>query len=156
MKICYTLATTDLDGGSRSLLNLLDHCVENSIEPIVVLTRKHNELQRILKDKNINYKIIRHGIDNFDTNIIKTLIKIILNEIAKFRIYYLIKKEKIDILHNNSLVSLIGMKAARMAHIPYICHIRELLKEGLNVKMLSYKDVQKCIKYRIFKDMSDM
>ena len=50
-----------------------------------------------------------------------------------------LKKKNIDLLHNNSVLSLTGMKAAYKLKIPYICHVRELIEDGLEMKMISYK-----------------
>ena len=69
----------------------------------------------------------------------------IINKITIFKLCLFLKKENVDIVHNNSVISLIGMKSAYKACIPYICHIRELIEDGLNVKMVNYKQLDLCL-----------
>lgn len=150
MKVCYTLGTTDLNGGARSLLDLIDYDLKHNVKPYVILNKSHAELEQILISKNVPYKKLYYGTDSIRKKsrfkLLKVLIKIILNKIAYFRLCNFLKKEQIDILHNNSIISLVGMKAACKMHIPYICHIRELIEDGLDVKMISYKQLETCLK----------
>lgn len=141
MKVCYSLATTDMEGGAQSLLDLIKFDLCNNVEPYLILSRHHVELEKKLKDMNVKYKIIFHGTDCLDENKIKLWIKKIVNFISVYRIMHYLKKEKIDILHNNSVLSLVGMKAAYKLQIPYVCHIREVIEEGLLLKMINYDDL---------------
>lgn len=139
MKICYFMATTDLDGGAQSMLDLIRCSLKNEIKPYVIMTKKYPPLCKILNDLGVEYKIIFRGTDCVDKNPFKTIAKIIINSIAVLRTKIYLKKNNIDLLHNNSVISLTGMKAAYKLKIPYICHVRELIEDGLEMKMISYK-----------------
>ena len=56
-------------------------------------------------------------------------LKHLWNQIAIRQIAALIAKERIDIVHNNSLWGYVGAVAARRAHTPYVWHMRELLEQ---------------------------
>ncbi len=58
------------------------------------------------------------------------MFKRIVNRIAARRVSAYIKREKFDLVHNNSLAANVGMIAARQIGIPYICHIREYMSES--------------------------
>lgn len=141
MKVCYTLATTDLEGGAQSLLDLVKYDLKHNIEPMIVLSKKHKELEKILSDLKVKYTVIFHGTDCLDDKRIKTFIKKIINQISVYRIMIYLKKNNVDILHNNSVLSLVGMKAAYKLKIPYVCHIRELIEDDLNKKMIDYDEL---------------
>lgn len=140
MRICYCLATTDMEGGAKSLLDLLKGVKSNdSIEPFVILTKHHLELENELRQMQIKYKIIYHGTDCKTKNKIKQLIKVIVNKISINKIKKFLTSNKIDLLHNNSVLSLVGMIAASELKIPYICHVRESIEDDLNLKMMNYQ-----------------
>lgn len=146
MKVCYVMATTDLNGGARSLLDLIDCDIKNDIDVLVIINKEYKELEEILRNKKIKYKKFLYRPDVVHNNPLKTFLKIIMNKFATIRLCSFLKKEKVDIVHNNSVISLIGMKAAYKANIPYVCHIRELIEDGLNVKMINYKQLYNCLK----------
>ena len=140
MKVCYCVATTDLEGGAKSLLDLLKTVNKNKkIKPYVILTKKHKKLENILNNLNIDYVVIYHGTDCKTKNKVKQLIKVIINKVAKKRIKKFIMDNEIDILHNNSVLSLVGMEAALELKVPYICHVREVIEAGLNLEMINYE-----------------
>lgn len=139
MRVCYCLATTDLEGGAKSLLDLLD-CMRKikKVRIYILLTKHHEGLENKLKHMKINYKVIYHGTDCVTKNKLKQFCKLNLNKLAKVYMKKFFIKNKIDIIHNNSVLSLIAMEAASELKIPYICHVREDIDGGLNLKMLNY------------------
>ena len=64
MKVCYTLGTTDLNGGARSLLDLIDYDLKHNVKPYVILNKSHAELEQILISKNVPYKKLYYGTDS--------------------------------------------------------------------------------------------
>ncbi len=59
---------------------------------------------------------------------IRWALKHLWNQVAIRKIAALIKKERIDIVHNNSLWGYVGAAAARRTHRPYVWHMREMLE----------------------------
>lgn len=133
IKICYITHLPNLNGASRSLLDLLDGLDRNKFKPYVLLNG-HGPIEIELEKRNVNIKIIRYAPSTNSDNIVKNTLKYIfnsgiLNRIIVGKIVEFFRKEKIDIVHNNTLLVSVGMEAARKAHIPYICHIREFVWE---------------------------
>lgn len=60
---------------------------------------------------------------------IRWALKHLWNQVAIREIAALIKKERIDIVHNNSLWGYVGAVAAQRTHNPYVWHMRELLEQ---------------------------
>lgn len=129
MKICYVTHLPNLTGANQSMLDLLRNMDRNEVEPIVLLG-KHGPLEEELKKINVKYKVIRY------TNEIKkghskihSLMKRMINVIALYKICAFLKKEHIEVVHNNSFLVGIGMGAAQKMNIPYICHLRDFIWE---------------------------
>lgn len=138
MKVCYITHASNLTGASQSLLDLLSEINRSDVSPIVLLGR-HGPLEDELKARNVPYKLIWYAHDIRSNNPVKNLAKRIVNRIATLRIRRFLKAENVDLVHNNSFLVRVGMEAAYRARIPYICHNREMVWEGLHVRLLSQK-----------------
>lgn len=129
-------------GAFRSMTKLCQLLHNYEFKPLVVIPY-HADGEELLKKYGIEYVFIRSydwivPID-FQWTLkrrIEYAIKYVLNRIASLRISVLIKKEKIDILHINTLYSYVGAYAAKSAKIPFVWHIRELLEEDQNRRFL--------------------
>ena len=66
---------------------------------------------------------------------IRWALKHLWNQVAVRRIAALIEKERIDIVHNNSLWGYVGAVAAKRTHTPCIWHMREMLERQQRKKM---------------------
>ena len=69
---------------------------------------------------------------------LKWLLKHIYNFISIKQIEHLIQREKIDILHNNTLWGYVGPAAARKTGVPYVWHMRELLEQQQQLRWNQY------------------
>lgn len=147
IKICYITHESNLTGASQSLLDILDALDEEKVEPLVLL-RKNGPLEEELEVRGVNYKVVYYtqSIKEAErSNPVRNLIKRSINAMQEFRIARLLKNEKIDIVHNNSIFAISGMKAAKKAGIPYICHIREVLFDEHILRPISIKALRKCM-----------
>lgn len=139
MKICYIAHESNLTGANRSLMDILSCCKKNQVEPLVIIPKK-GMIEEELNKMKIKYKIIKYK-TCIDSNFIKNKLKIILNYLAIIKIEKILKEENIDIVHNNSLLIDVGIKAAYNLKLPYICHIREFGIEDHNLKFLNQKEL---------------
>ncbi len=98
------------------------------MEPTVLL-RTHGPIEKKLKTLNVTYEVIPYRRSTKPGSVLKGVIKRILNQIAVFRVASYIKRNRFNLVHNNSLLADMGMRAASRVHIPYISHMRELVKE---------------------------
>lgn len=139
IKVCYITHLSNLNGSSRSLLDLIDGLDRDIIKPYAVIN-SHGPIEEELVKRGVVVKRLFYSpstnSDNKFKNIVKkTLNTPLLNKIAVVGLEKFFKKEKIDIIHNNNLLVSAGMEAAKKAKLPYVCHIREFLWEDHHRKL---------------------
>ncbi|MBM7641760.1 glycosyltransferase family 4 protein [Streptococcus loxodontisalivarius] len=136
LRVAFVTHLPNLSGANQSLLDLLAGLQENqTVEPFVLLGRT-GVLEEKLKELNVKYKVIRYGnLIQGDNSKWRTFSKNVLNQFAKFQIAKWLKEESIDLVHNNSYLVGIGMEAAKLAKIPYICHLRDFVWEDHGIKL---------------------
>lgn len=135
MNICYVAHESNLTGANQSLLDILSCTKEYGIKPFVIIPREGPIEQELIKN-NIDYQVVMYRHD-IKSSYIRNLFKIIMNKIAVYKIKRLIKNKEIDILHNNSFLTSVGMIAAYKSKIPYVCHIRDFGKEDHNMEFIN-------------------
>src|SRR5699024_4506757 len=121
--------------------------------PVLIIPHR-GPLEKELKKNNIDYKWITQYywiVDRDKPKTIKDSFKWILkqtiNYIQELRIYYIIKREKINLVHINAITSSNGYLAAKLSKVPLVWHIREFLEEDLirvynGVDSDNYKDIR--------------
>lgn len=147
MKVCYIAHRTNLNGASRSLLDMLDGLDRTRYEPVVLVNSK-GPLLNELKQRNIPYVYAPLVPALNSDNPVLNLVKRTLNFGPLYRLFlagvkHQLKRIGPDIVHNNTLLCTIGMQAAKDLGIPYICHHRELLWEGFHRKLVREKQDRK-------------
>lgn len=144
--ILFITPNSGVDGGSfRSGLKLCELLKKNySINPIMLLREKGEGL-KLVQNIGIQTKFLRYyswvvSIEQKATiiDIIKMNVKQALNLFTEIYIYIMIKRYNIQLVHINSATINVGLKAAKMARIKCIWHVRELLDEDQH--LVVYKD----------------
>lgn len=138
IKICYVTHLPNLTGANQSLLDLIDSLDRKYFHPYVILG-KNGPLVEELNRRNICYKVFYYSSDISEKQFYKNIIKKLKSQIALNKIMEFLIAEKIDIVHNNTLLSWVGMEAAKRCGIPYICHVRELVWEDHKIILLHEK-----------------
>lgn len=147
MKVCYVSHQPNLTGACQSLLDITSNWKGQDVEPVVLVRRK-GPLTEELDKRNIRYKIIKYTTTTQSRkHKWKDLFRRIEDCMAVIKIKKFFKEEKFDIVHNNSLLSYVGMEAAYRANIPYICHIREFGSEDHGIKFRNEKRLYSLIKH---------
>lgn len=150
MNILFTSSDAGNTGATYSLANLVDEMNKIGNNTLVVLP-KHGKAEQIFDALNINYIIIPSisWVDNLSENIVRKLIKksvyLLVNPIAVARIRKIIIKQRINIVHVNSICSCVGGQAAIKENCKLVWHIREFLEEDLNKKFWNKKNSLKLI-----------
>ena len=145
MRVCYVLSTSGIAGGAnRSLVDLLESIDKTEFESHVIIDG-HGSMEEYLLQKGIPCKVILYFTSVKQKNKLKQLVKAVINWIAVKRIKKYLLENKIDILHNNSLPTIVGMQAAAECHIPFICHVREYMKDGLGMEFISERKAENLI-----------
>lgn len=132
-KICFVTHLPNLNGATRSLLDLLDGLEKTKFEPLVLINSEGPIIEE-LKKRNIRYRKTFYSPATNSTNKIKNVVKAILNSslinmVSVSLVKKIFQEEKIDIVHNNSYLVSVGMQAAKELGIPYVCHLREFVFE---------------------------
>lgn len=123
-----------------SLLNLLKGLNRNIFYPVVIVPSFQGPLVDRLKDLNIEFKVT--DVSEFSRYRPFSFLSSVI------RLVWLIKKEKINLVHTNSIYSAEqGFFASKLAGIPCVCHIRDLvpvLGAG-KIRTIAFKKAQKII-----------
>jgi glycosyltransferase involved in cell wall biosynthesis len=122
-----------LYGDSLSLLSLVTALDRSEFEPFVITTGHGPLVSRLTESAVPNRSIrmpqaSRHGKEAVD--FITSLFPISI-DLARF-----IRANHIDIVYNNTLLNPYGALAARLAGVPCIWHIREIVKESYYRKLM--------------------
>jgi glycosyltransferase involved in cell wall biosynthesis len=139
IKILYVSSTAELGGGEVSLLSLLKGLDGNFVLPLAVVPSNGPLLDK-LKKQAIDVRLI--PLMEFSRK------NCLLFLLATLRLAFLIRKEKIDLVHANSIyISEQSLFAARMSKVPCICHVRDLapiLGAG-KIRSIAFKKMNKFI-----------
>lgn len=152
MKVCFFAhySTTNQDGATLSMYNIIEEMLKRNIE-IVVVTANTKNLEKYITNKKIKFICLPYygmRVDlakkNYLTNI-KFYIKSLYNKYIKRKIEKELKNEKIDVIHINGLDNPIGAEIANKLKIPYVWHIRQFLETDLNKKVFREKYLYKLV-----------
>lgn len=133
------LSTSESTGGAnRSLIDLMKSIDRSIIEPMILI-RRHGDIEKELARLSIPCSLIPYANAVKTGNPVKDTIKKHMPHIALKATMRYLSENNIDIVHNNSVPVLTGMEAAYRLGIPYICHIRERVQDGLQTEFLNVK-----------------
>ena len=134
MKVIYILNSTLLySGATKAFMKLISGLKECGVSPIVILPDKCGIFNSIIR-MGIPVYVINHRMNTYPysrTNNERVLffprliLRVIINVIAIFRLFWIVRKQKADIIHTNIGVDVIGYIVSRILSIPHIYHIRE-------------------------------
>jgi len=132
-KILYVEFSSGWGGSSEALYNLLKFSSRDKYHPVVLITRQGRNFDRIgeLKVKVMPMPLLalKHNIkDHLLFSYIKAMINLIFDIFPNsWRIWRIIRREKIDLVHTNTNIkdNLQAILAAKWARVPCVCHVRE-------------------------------
>lgn len=150
MKVVHISSSGNLDGGAElCLVSLIKYEIENGINPYVLLPYK-GELQDKLNSMGVENDIIHylpwrhHRSEPKLKSSAIFMLKIVINLIQEVRIYRLLRKHKIDLVHINTTAVYAGSISAHVLNTPLIWHLREF-----NGQPTSYDFYCKGFSYRL-------
>lgn len=156
VKIAYFHPSSSITAGStQSLVRLVEQINIKNFHPIVILSRRGN-VEDVLKQNSIKYYVVNDYANNYwtltdETNtasikfIVEYIIKTVLNWIQIIQATRICKKEKIDIVHINTMTCCQGAYVAKRLRKPLVWHIREFMEEDLGVKFYKSENAKKLI-----------
>lgn len=154
MNILYIAAESSISGANKSMCMLIENVKKKNYNVYVVLPGK-GDIEKELKTRKIKYYIINskpwtiniHN-DNFRT-FLKCIARKVYNLKAIKQIQKIIRENKIDIIHNNSISSYVGAIAGYNEKCKVIWHLREFLEEDHGIK------ISKVFKHKKIINLSD-
>ncbi len=151
VNILYFEPSSGFGGSGNALFNLLKYINKGRFQYFVVTAADGPQFDRI---KKLGVTIIKLGIKQAEPEDCKGLISylkfiydLIFNVVPNsLRLAYLIKKLKIDIIHNNTNINsgLCSILAAKITGITCICHVRQT-KEFIKRETLFGKWINRII-----------
>jgi len=138
-KILYINGTSNIGGAEASLLSLLKGINKDYFCPIAAVPQ-NGPLAEKLKCIGIEVEIIR--ITEFSRR------KVLQFLVNTFRLAFFIRKKNIGLVHSNSIYAAEqSFLAAKLAGVPCICHVRDLvpiLGAG-KIRSVAFKSVERLI-----------
>ncbi|QTC40487.1 glycosyltransferase family 4 protein [Bacillus sp. V3] len=137
MKIAYITHYSRLYGANKSLLTLIIKLRQTGEVSPLVICRKEGDFTEKLREYDIPYKIIPFKLwiknKKDKVSIAKVKIKQLWNFLFACNVSLVLKKEKIDLIHTNSLATNFGGEISKLTNIKHIWHFREFLEEDYNL-----------------------
>lgn len=134
MKVVILSTATSYTGGAIiTLLNALPLLQKEGVEPYFIL-KGHGQLEDVLRNRKIPYSVIK----SYDwcvpeqktkglKNVVAWKIKSLINLIAEYKTYFLLKREKAELYHLNCIYNGTGVSSAKVLGIPVVWHLREFV-----------------------------
>lgn len=129
-KIGYILNCSSLYGANQSILEVIKYIKKDNWE-IFVFIPERGDIVKELRRNKISYAIVPYNYSVYGKGDewYEKFVKESLNNLkCLFKMREIVKHEKIDIIHTNSLTHAIGAELAVITNLPHVWHIRELLK----------------------------
>ncbi len=133
-RILYLQSTSEIGGSDISLLRIIEKLDRARFQPCVVLPHDGplvESLRKLGADVFIEPAMLKLTTRRGGLYIIRYALNW-PRAVCKLRA--LILREKIDLVHTNTLHNLYGFAAARLAHRPHFWHIREIVMQSGLVK----------------------
>lgn len=135
-RILFVTHYADMLGANRSLFALVKYLNENTqFQPFVLMPNK-GQLAEELCHINIPYRVCKIYVAAYEKkgrmDVLKGVIKELLNLFVSFYLYFSYRKMKIELVHTNSSVSNIGIYISYLLKVPHVWHIREFAKQHFN------------------------
>ena len=134
MRVLYVLHTTDIYGGAtKAFATLLAGQRERGVEPVVV-TPDEQGITSVLRDEGVEVVVLNYrpslypywrGLKDYILAVPRMLARLWVNWRASRTLAAYLRRNPVDIVHTNTGVIDIGYRAARLAGIPHVFHVRE-------------------------------
>lgn len=148
MNVLLAATSSESFSGAAKCLVELAKGLRHKGHQVVVILPSHGDVENLLKQENIDYRVIKQhqawyvDIDNKNTNKYQR-IKQIANRRAVNTIKKFIRNKHIDIVHENASTAYVAALAAEECRIPVVWHLREFLEEDLGITFFDPKYSEK-------------
>ena len=129
-RILYVNNSADLYGASRALLRILSPLQARGFEPVVILPERGPLLERM---EALGIKVVVEPglsiVDRASCKSFRFVSFLLCFPLSVLRLYRLIRRERIALVHTNTAVMPSPALAAWLAGVPHVWHMREMFDE---------------------------
>lgn len=150
--ILYVAAESSISGANKSMCIVAEY-MKNIGKNILIVIPKHGKIEKELEERGLDYEIIKSysWAESINENKLKELIKGIIKKILNFtsikKLERLIQDKEISIVHVNSLSSYVGIIAGKHNNCNIVLHIREFMEEDHGLKINYLYNDKKIVNY---------
>ncbi|MHB1464019.1 MAG: glycosyltransferase [Thermoleophilia bacterium] len=128
-KILFVHSSADLYGSDRCLLSIVRGLIAKRAAVHVVVP-ENGQLVELLKAAGAEVHLLDTVVFRREMLSIRGMLGMILRApVSVGRLALLIRRERIDLVHTNTGVTVGGAIAARLCRVPHVWHFREILAE---------------------------
>lgn len=133
--VVFVQPTSEVGGSDIALYRLVTQLDRSRYEPVAVLPRE-GPLTRKLRDDSVRVVVLPMVQLRSTRSVVHQLRYLLWFWPSVLRLAYLLRRERAEIVHSNSLYGLHGAWAALIAGVPHVWHIREIPDVPLPVRKL--------------------
>ena len=136
VSVLYLQSNSEIGGSDVCLLRMLENLDLDRFRPVVVLPSR-GPLTKALEERGAKVVVMR-GMLKLTTRKGRLYhLRYLANyPAAVARLVLLIRRERIALVHTNTLHNLYGWLSARLARLPHVWHVREIVFQSATVRRL--------------------
>ena len=136
VRVLYLQSSSEIGGSDVSLLRIVENLDRSRFRPVVVLPSR-GPLTKAFEERGAEVVIMGEMLKLTTRKGPLYHLRFLANyPAAVARLVRLIRRERIDLVHTNSLHNLYGYLAARLARLPHVWHVREIVWQSAAVRRL--------------------
>ena len=145
MRVLFATHSSEFMGAEHSLMDMLSGLDATKVEPLVLLGRR-GPLVAKLDEQGIRHVMVPYLGNTISFSPLKpSWVKRVVNNAAVPQVARLLQRQRIDLVHSNSILADVGMRAARRAGVPYVCHIRDHGKADHGLEFIDPEGVARLV-----------
>lgn len=136
VRVLYLQSNSEIGGSDISLLRIIENLDPSGFRPVVVLPSR-GPLTQAFEESRAKVVIMSEMLKLTTRKGSLYYLRFLANyPAAVARLVRLIHRERIDLVHTNTLHNLYGYLAARLAGRPHVWHVREIVFQSAAVRRL--------------------
>src|SRR5437764_5874684 len=130
VRVLYLQSNSEIGGSDVALLRLVESLDRTRFRPVIVLP-SDGPLTKDFERRGAKVVVVSEMLKlTTQKGSIHYLRSLVNYPLAVWRILRLIRREHIDLVHTNTLHNLYGYTAAKLAGVPHVWHVREIVRQS--------------------------
>jgi glycosyltransferase involved in cell wall biosynthesis len=128
--VLYLQSNSEIGGSDVALLRLVESLDRTRFRPVIVLPAD-GPLTKDFEKRGAKVVVVSEMLKLTTQKGSIHYLRFLVNyPLAVWRILRLIRREQIDLIHTNTLHNLYGYPAAKLAGLPHVWHVREIVRQS--------------------------